>query len=305
MLIAALRRPVLTLAILGAAGVLVVGLSSAGLLPSSIQARLTDFTQQFQSFDVRGIGITSDNYAVVERLAHWQAAQNMILGRPYTGVGFGNYEAAYDQYRTYAWPLALGHAHNYLLNIWAETGLFGFLAYLALWGSAIVVSLRIAWRKTTDDGHAPRSTLHAPRSTLHTSRSSLLAPRSTLHASRFTFAVCLAIGLLGAWVHLSVHNLFDNLFVANTYLLIGVYLGLLEAIRQSPISNLQSPISQSMNTETFDAYLTPTSRTPARRLQGFPAPAQRRRHRAGHRRDGCTRRPPAGHPWRGREDRAD
>jgi O-antigen ligase len=231
MLVVLLRRPMPTLAILGVSAVIFVGLSGAGLLPGSIQARLTDFTQQFQSFDVRGVGITADNYAVVERLAHWQAAQNMIQDRPYTGVGFGNYEAAYDQYRTYAWPLALGHAHNYLLNIWAETGLPGLLAYLALWASAVVSCVRIAWRK--DD--RPFGKLRASRTTDDGG-----APRSTLFASRLTFAACLAIGLLGAWAHLSVHNLFDNLFVANTYLLIGAYLGLLESIRQSPISNLQS-----------------------------------------------------------------
>jgi hypothetical protein len=37
----------------------------------------------------------------------------------------------------------------------------------------------------------------------------------------------LALGLLGAWTHLSVHHLFDNLYVNNTHLLIGALLGVL------------------------------------------------------------------------------
>jgi hypothetical protein len=44
----------------------------------------------------------------------------------------------------------------------------------------------------------------------------------------------IAIGLLGAWTHLSVHDLLDNLYVNNVHLHIGVMLGLLAfVIRQS------------------------------------------------------------------------
>ena len=210
MLIALPRRPIPSLILAGLAVALLAALSGAGALPAFIQSRLADVAAQFQSFDVRGAGITAENYAVIERLAHWQAAQNMILDRPYTGVGFGNFDAAYEQYRTYAWPTALGHAHNIYLNLWAETGLFGLLAYLALWITVIAATLRSAW----STGRLPRS------------------------APRLTFAACLAIGLLGAWTHLAVHQLFDSLYVANTFLLLGAYLGLLESIRHSPISNL-------------------------------------------------------------------
>jgi len=41
----------------------------------------------------------------------------------------------------------------------------------------------------------------------------------------------LAVGLMGAWIYLSVHNLVDNLYVNNSHLLIGVLLGLLVALR--------------------------------------------------------------------------
>ena len=168
------------------------------LLPASLVGRLTDFTQEFTSFDVRGVVIDASNYSVIERLAHWQAAENMIVDHPFLGVGFGNYAAAYDQYRALNWPIALGHAHNYYLNIFAETGIIGLLAYLILWGCIFIRTIRA---------------LNAPRQ-----------------------IAGVALGLLGAWVSLSVHQIVDNLYVANIYLLIGVYLGLLDCSETSQSS---------------------------------------------------------------------
>jgi len=40
----------------------------------------------------------------------------------------------------------------------------------------------------------------------------------------------LAIGLMGAWLHLSVHNALDKLYVANLHLHIGAMLGLLSLL---------------------------------------------------------------------------
>ncbi len=199
----ALRKPAASLAVLLAAGLLVFALNEAGLLPESIRARLTDFTQQFSSFDVRGVNVNDANYSVIERLAHWQAAQNMIVDRPWLGVGFGNYPAAYDQYRAMKWPNALGHAHNYYLNVWAETGLLGLVAYAWLWLIVIARTLSLAVR-----------------------------------GDRSTLAPWLAVGLIGAWAHLSVHHLVDNLYVANTFILIGAYLGVLDsALTRRPASH--------------------------------------------------------------------
>ena len=164
-----------------------------GLLPNAIRSRLTDFTQQAQVFDVRGQGITDANYAVLERLAHWQAAGEMIRYHPWTGVGFSNYEAVYSQYALWNWSIPLGHAHNIYLNVTAELGIPGLLAYLFLWGA-------IFWQ---------------------TARA--LRRRSGWERG-------LALGLLGAWTHLSVHHVFDNLYVNNTHLLIGALLGVLTVL---------------------------------------------------------------------------
>lgn len=166
------------------------GLYSAGLLPASVTARFTSFVEDIRFEDVRGVGINDTNYAVIERLAHWQAALEMWRHHFWTGVGFGCYEPAYGDFALINWPIALGHAHNYYLNIAAESGLIGLVAYLLLWGATFWHTWRVTrytqgWRRG------------------------------------------LAIGMLGAWTHLAVHNFLDNLYVNNVHLHIGVLLGLL------------------------------------------------------------------------------
>jgi O-antigen ligase len=186
-------------------GALIIGgaaLYASGWLPVSFTARLTSFVQDIRFEDVRGIPINDANYAVIERLAHWQAALSMLRHDLWTGIGFGCYEAAYPSFALINWPIALGHAHNYYLNLAAETGLIGLTGYLFLWGI-------VFW-----------------------------------HTWRVTRRACglargLGIGLLGAWTHLSVHHLLDNLYVNNVHLHIGVMLGLLAfLIWQTPQVNL-------------------------------------------------------------------
>jgi len=181
------------LGLIGVGAVVFALLWSSGRLPASIVERLNSFTQEtFAVTDVRGVTITPANYAVIERLAHWQAAVNMATANPYIGVGFGNYEAAYPNpaYSLMNWEMALGHAHNYYLNVLAETGIIGLATYLALW----VVVMVLTWR----------------------------ARRHPDMLARFT-----AVGLLGIWIYLAVHSLTDNLWVNNVFIHMGVMLGVL------------------------------------------------------------------------------
>lgn len=176
-------------------GSLFVGLWSVGLLPASISDRITSFTEDFSGFkDMRGAVINDDNFAVVERLAHWQAAVRMAEERPLLGVGFGNYEAAYEKFMLVNWPLALGHAHNYYLNLLAETGIVGLIAYLVMG----VVIIRLTF------GAIQKANTPIERG--------------------------MAVGLMGIWTHLSIHSLFDKLYVNNLFLVIGVLLGLLAVL---------------------------------------------------------------------------
>ena len=165
-------------------------------LPSAVVDRINNSTEEFFAFDdMRGVDITSENYAVVERLAHWQATLNMTQHNPYIGVGMGNYEIVYDQYRLMNWHEPLGHAHNYYLNILAEAGIIGFLSYFILWGGITWLTWRI--RQHPD-----------------------------------ILARCIGIGLLGTWAYLSVHSLLDNLYVNNVFLHLGILFGILAILDQ-------------------------------------------------------------------------
>ena len=169
-------------------GALAAGLWRLGLLPDALVGRLSSSISDLVSIsDVRGIDVHSGNYAVIERLAHWQAAVNMAQDYPAFGVGLGNYSARYAQYRLIAWPLPLGHAHNYYLNVLAEAGIAGLFAYLAFWA----LMLRASW---------------------------------TLRGHPDHFARAVGIGLLGCWAYIAVHSFFDNLYVNTLFLHIGVLL---------------------------------------------------------------------------------
>jgi O-antigen ligase len=190
MAVALPRRTVWGVALVAGLVVAFAGLYGTGLLPPSISTRLTGFSRYIQFEDVRGVAINDANYSVIERLAHWQSALEMLRENTWLGVGFGAYEAAYRQYDLINWPYALGHAHNYYLTVAAEAGIIGLLAYLVLWSTVVWQT----WRA----GKRARGIARGA-----------------------------AIGLLGAWTHLGVHSLLDNLYVNNVHLQIGVMLGIL------------------------------------------------------------------------------
>lgn len=185
------------LAVLVLAGVFIV-LELDRALPASLVLRVTDFTDYFTLGDVSNIVPVPANWAVVERLAHWQAAERMFAAHPWLGVGIGNYEPVYPAYRLPRWPEPLGHAHNYYLNIAAETGLVGALAYVLFWAGAAWQ----AWRACRRSAGIWRG---------------------------------LALGVLGVIAHLSVHNLFDNLYVQGIYLQIALWLGLIIPLARSSV----------------------------------------------------------------------
>lgn len=184
------------LALAAVIAALIAATWSIGLLPRSIVLRLTTAaTDLITVSDVRGVEISPINYAVIERLAHWQAAIYMAQDAPFAGVGLGNYEVLYADYRLINWDEALGHAHNLYLNMLAETGVIGLAAYLLFW----LVVFRLTWSLRRQPDYFSRS---------------------------------MAIGLLGCWVYVAVHSVFDNLYVNNLFLHIGVLLGVLAILHR-------------------------------------------------------------------------
>lgn len=61
----------------------------------------------------------------------WVSAIAMISDHPFAGIGFGAFEAVYPQYSHYAEATAVTveHAHNLFLNVAAEIGIPGTLAF--------------------------------------------------------------------------------------------------------------------------------------------------------------------------------
>lgn len=162
-----------------------------GLMPTAVEERLFGFLGDFRlTEDLRTAAVTPQNYAVMERLAHWEAALGMARSDLWTGVGFGNYDARYDEFRLPYWREPLGHAHNYYLNLLAETGVGGLLLYLLLWGVVLWQTLRVVRRP-------------AP------------LPRGV------------ALGLTAAWCGMAVHHLLDNLYVNNMGIFLGALFALL------------------------------------------------------------------------------
>jgi O-antigen ligase len=185
-----LRGLVLLVSVAGLSILLWVG----GLIPSALIERVNGSTAELLSFrDVRGVDIDSRNYAVIERLAHWQAALNMARDRFLFGVGFGNYEVAYGTYRLFNWLEPLGHAHNYYFNLLAETGVVGLLAY----GKVLLSVFFVAWRASCHPDSSAR---------------------------------LVVLGIMGSWCYLMVHSLFDNLYVSNLFLHFGLMLGVLAVL---------------------------------------------------------------------------
>lgn len=182
-------------------------LYNLGLLPAAVSARFADVGDFVQVYDVRGVHINDSNFAIVERLAHWQAALNMAEANPVFGVGLNNYEYAYGDYRLINWKYALGHAHIIYLNVLAETGFVGLAAYLFLWGGVVYITIRLINRKGL---------------------SGLLRKNLT------GLDRALAVGLLGVWAHLSTHQILDNLYVGNMALYLGALLGVLCILYEAP-----------------------------------------------------------------------
>lgn len=191
-----------TAALLSGAALLIVlaalllGAFTPDVIPKPIAARMQDVPAYFGLTDILSEPLTDENFSVVERLAHWVAAQRMWERAPWLGVGPGNYATIYPEVRLPKWEDALGHAHNVYLNVLAETGLLGFAAYIGLMVTALVWTwgrARKAARSGSDDGH---------------------------------WLAALAVGVVGVLVHLNVHNIVDNLYVQGIVLQVGLWLAL-------------------------------------------------------------------------------
>jgi len=82
--------------------------------------------------------VTSNNFAVHERMAHWEAAFRMWKEQPLLGIGAGNVPVRFREL-TPQWRFRIprGHAHNNYLQAAAQAGSIGLICYLALLVAAL------------------------------------------------------------------------------------------------------------------------------------------------------------------------
>lgn len=163
------------------------------LLPPVIVARLADTVAWFGVFDARTVPLTPANYAVVDRMAHWQAAWEMYREHPLLGIGPGQYTVFYPEFRLPLWPDPKIHAHNLYLQTLAELGVVGALALL-------VFALATGWHV-------------------------LGVVRRARGAERG-----LALGIVGVMAAVAVHSVFDNLFVRGVNAQFALLLGMATAL---------------------------------------------------------------------------
>ncbi|RRR73223.1 MAG: O-antigen ligase family protein [Candidatus Viridilinea halotolerans] len=178
---------------------MVVFLGGGGLLPQAFSQRAATVAGSLRLFDAHNVVITPANFAVVERMAHLQAAWNMVQRHPWVGVGPGNYSVAYAAlpeagsayFRVHPWHASRGHAHNYYLHITAEAGLIGLSAYLLLLAAVTYQAVR------------------------------------AVALAQAWFWRGVATGGLGVIAAVATHNLFENLHVLNMGLQLGAIWALL------------------------------------------------------------------------------
>jgi O-antigen ligase len=175
-------------------GVLVLALGGAGLLPEALATRLTSITTNLALFDASAVPVTEQNFAIVERMAQIQAGWRMFLAHPLSGVGPGNYTPAYSDFAVGSWYASRGHAHNYYLNMAAEAGIGGALAYLVLLGGVSYQAL-VALRRANG-----------------------------------TFRRSIAVGCCGIIAATAGHDLFENLHVLSMGIQLSAVWGLVVVI---------------------------------------------------------------------------
>jgi len=144
---------------------------------------------------------TDQTFSTAERLAHWIAGLHMFFDHPLLGVGIGNYAQAYPQYFVTIFTDPLGHAHNYYINIAAETGSIGLIVYI-LFILAIFIAGGHSYRYVT------RKWMQAHGSVQYRGW-----PDKRDITAMFTNDRALSIGLLAALISVCVHNVFDDLYV--------------------------------------------------------------------------------------------
>src|SRR5579883_1801283 len=209
-------------------GLIALLVVAAGIVSGAIPLYLFDQVNHF--LGLSGISLlnpTPQDFSTAERLAHWIAGIRMYQAHPLLGVGIGNYPDVYPHYYVTIFVNSLGQAHNYYINIAAETGTIGLVIYLFFVGSMLVAGCnavrQVCKRREQAMQQVPRTRepIQAPLSRQER-LDLLLHPRRFLQhyrghelfetLGRLTNDRALAIGLTASLITICVHNLVDDLY---------------------------------------------------------------------------------------------
>lgn len=86
---------------------------------------------------------TKEDASAIGRLHAWGIAIKMIKDKPFFGVGFHNFVTQYGRYDSGVAPGVHRVAHNSYFQIWAESGTFAYLFFMATLLSAILLMRRL------------------------------------------------------------------------------------------------------------------------------------------------------------------
>jgi len=107
-----------------------VGLSALGLL--------TTFTARFlEIWDGKQVNL----FSILQRFAFWEGSLDALGTRPW-GWGLGTFVHIYPQFKTQADRFTVDYAHNEMLQWGVDTGIFGILFFLGLFGCYLSKTLR-------------------------------------------------------------------------------------------------------------------------------------------------------------------
>lgn len=80
---------------------------------------------------------------ILSRFDYWEGALRMVQQRPLLGVGTANFPVNFSRLPVAETAMRTAiHAHNVFLNLLAENGVVGFIAYALLIGTALALALR-------------------------------------------------------------------------------------------------------------------------------------------------------------------
>ncbi len=232
----------------------------AGLLSGVIPLYLFGQVERFLGLvHINLMEPNTQDFSTAERLAHWIAGINMYLTHPILGVGIGNYPDAYPHYFISTFVTSLGHAHNYYINIAAETGTIGLVIYL-FFTIAIIVAGSSAIRQVCIRRAHLKKQLPPLKERIPAPLERREKLRLFLHPRRFirhyrrqarfemlgqlTNDRALAIGLMAALLTVFVHNLVDDLYVHSLTNLLALLL--IALIR---LGNIPAPMSSESSQE--------------------------------------------------------